>query len=149
MATMLLWWRYVHSKSEFVIYDVHVTALCVCGFANLYRLHFQLCVLGTRRVPGNCSVPLEKIQCRPKYDGISTDACFHMCLYACDCSSSNPTTQAKDGSFALALTSFEGHVEVMRLLLQNGAQVDKALPDGSTALMIAIQVRVWMHLTRQ
>ena len=49
--------------------------------------------------------------------------------------------QAKDGSFALVLAAFEGHVEVMRLLLQNGAWVEKALPDGSTALMIAVQVR--------
>jgi len=49
-------------------------------------------------------------------------------------------TQAQDGSFALALASFEGHTDVIRVLLQSGARVEKTLPDGSTALMIAMQV---------
>ena len=45
----------------------------------------------------------------------------------------------KQGATPLYIACFNGHVDAARLLLENGAEVDRAMKDGAIPLWIACQ----------
>ena len=49
----------------------------------------------------------------------------------------------QDGATALMLASANGHLEVARLLCEAGADKDKAMQDGATALIWRLQTGTW------
>ena len=58
-------------------------------------------------------------------------------LFACGANKDHPCTD--DGSTALHLASNEGHLEIVRLLLQAGAWNDQLMHDGATPLHLSAQ----------